>query len=130
MAFNGQIDNVNYENLELLARLGTDIILTEKEGLVNTLVPFTSNMGIALVQSGGWSSEYTKFLIEKAQQLGLKNIGTLTDFDSQGVGIPLEYPGLIRLGVDLQTVSDLRCKFGRCRRTYRTTKAQQEDQQI
>jgi hypothetical protein len=70
MAFNGQIDNVNCEKLELLARLGTDIILTEKEGLVNTLVPFTSNMGIALLQSGGWSSEYTKFLIEKAQQLG------------------------------------------------------------
>jgi hypothetical protein len=107
MAFNGQIYNVNYENFESLAELGTDIIFTEKEGLVNTLVPFTTNIGIALVQSGGWSSEYTKMLIERTQELPFKNIATLTDFDSQGVGIALEYPGIIRLGVDLQTVSDL-----------------------
>ena|SRR5215469_11657693 len=93
MAFNGRIYNVNYENFTTLE---TDIIFTEKEGLVNTLVPFTTNMGIALVQSGGWSSEYTKFLIEEAQSLDLKNIGILTDFDSQGVGIALEYVGLIR----------------------------------
>ena len=105
MAFNGEIYNINYENFESLAELGTDIIFTEKEGLVNTLVPFTTNMGIALVQSGGWSSEYTKFLIEVAQGLGFENIGILTDFDSQGVSIAFEYPNVIRLGVDLQTVS-------------------------
>jgi hypothetical protein len=44
MAFNGKIYNVNYENFETLAELGTDIILTEKEGLVNTLVPFTTDV--------------------------------------------------------------------------------------
>jgi len=74
--------------------------------LLKKRVPFTTNMGIALAQSGGWSNEYTKFLIEAARRLGFENIGILTDFDSQGVGIALEYPGLIRLGVDLQTVSD------------------------
>lgn len=37
----------------------------------------------------------------------LQNIGILTDFDSQGVGIALDYPFIVRLGVDLQTVSDL-----------------------
>ena len=109
-----EIYNVNYENFRSLADYGTDIIFTEKEGLVNTLAPFTTNMGIALVQSGGWSSEYTEMLIEQAQILDFKNIATLTDFDSQGVGIALEYPGIIRLGVDRQTVSD------RCRSIHRS----------
>ncbi|PWU81182.1 MAG: hypothetical protein DLM72_08295 [Candidatus Nitrosopolaris wilkensis] len=107
MAFDGQIYNVTFETFGWLARLGTDIIFTEKEGLVNTLVPFTTDMGIALVQSGGWSSEYAEFLIKEAQRLGFNNIGILTDFDSQGVGIALEYLNVARLGVDLQTISDL-----------------------
>jgi hypothetical protein len=32
MAFDGEIYNINYENFESLAQLGTDIIFTEKEG--------------------------------------------------------------------------------------------------
>jgi hypothetical protein len=107
MAFNGRTYNVTYETFKSLAKLGTDIIFTEKEGLVNTLVPLTTNMGIALVHSGGWSSEYAEFLIHEAHRIGFKNIGILTDFDSQGVGIAMEYPFVTRLGVDLTTVSDL-----------------------
>jgi hypothetical protein len=107
MAFDGRIDNVTFETFRHLALKGTDIIFTEKEGLVNTVVPFTTNKGIALVQSGGWSSEYAIFLIEAAHNLGFKNIGILTDFDSQGVGIAMQFPYVVRLGVDLQTVSDL-----------------------
>jgi hypothetical protein len=107
MAFDGRIHNVTYESFKHLALRGTDIIFTEKEGLVNTIVPFTTNKGIALVQSGGWSSEYAIFLIEAAHNLGFKNIGILTDFDSQGVGIAMQFPYVVRLGVDLQTVSDL-----------------------
>jgi hypothetical protein len=107
MAFNGEIYNVTFETFRWLARLGTDIIFTEKEGFVNTVLPFTTHKGIALVQSGGWSSEYTIFLIETAYKLGFRNIAILTDFDSQGVGIAMKFPYVIRLGVDLQTVSDL-----------------------
>lgn len=72
MAFNGEIYNISFENLRWLKEFGTDIIFTEKEYLVNILVPFTTKMGIALIQSGGWSSEYAILLIKWVQSLGFK----------------------------------------------------------
>jgi hypothetical protein len=43
-------------------------------------------------------SKYTEFLSETAEKLGFQNIGILTDFDSQGIGIALDYGvELIRL---------------------------------
>jgi hypothetical protein len=57
LAFQGHISNVNLENIPMLQDLGTHVILVEKEGIVDKLVPFTKNAGIALLQSTGFSSE-------------------------------------------------------------------------
>ncbi len=107
LAFQGQIYNVNLETIPRLKYYGTDIILVEKEGIVNKLVPFTSGAGIALLQSTGFVSEYAELLAAEAARLGA-NLAILTDFDPAGVGIGLfNFPNAARIGIDLQTVSDL-----------------------
>ena len=58
MAYQGQTYSVSFENCKQLARRGVDIICIEKEGIVEKLGPFTKGVGIALVQSQGFVSEY------------------------------------------------------------------------
>ena len=67
MAYQGETYSVSFENCKQLARLGVDIICIEKEGIVEKLVPFTEGVGIALVQSQGFVSEYGIMLATEGQ---------------------------------------------------------------
>ena len=86
MAFQGELYNVNIDNIDWLRQLGTDLIIVEKEGIVDKLVPFTTEYGIALLYSRGFVSEYGEMLAEQAELYGA-NIGIVTDFDASGVDI-------------------------------------------
>ena len=110
MAFQGNTYSkyVSFESLNWLCSYGTDVIFIEKEGVVNRLVPFTKNVGISLVQCGGFFSEYALFLAEMSKKEG-GNIAILTDFDSSGVtmGLKVKVKNAIRIGADMNTITDL-----------------------
>jgi hypothetical protein len=113
LAFQGHIYNVNLENIPMLQDLGTHVILVEKEGIVDKLVPFTENAGIALLQSTGFSSEYAVELANAANGYGGANLAILTDFDPAGIGIGLfNFPNVLRIGIDLQSLAELEIDLG------------------
>jgi len=58
MAFNGRSYSVGFDELRTLMGYGTDVLVVEKQGTVIKMVPFTSNIGIAFIQSQGFVSEY------------------------------------------------------------------------
>ena len=59
---------MSFENCKDLAKNGVDIICIEKEGIVEKLIPFTEGVGIALVQSQGFVSEYGIMLATEAKR--------------------------------------------------------------
>ena len=65
MAFQGELYSVSYDNIEVLESNGPDVIFIEKEGIVEKLIPFTTDPGIALVHSQGFYSEYAEMLANK-----------------------------------------------------------------
>ena len=103
LAFQGELYSVSFKNYEWLAELGTDVIIIEKAGLVEKLVPFTKDFGIALLHSQGFVSEYGEWLVKVAAKKGAHVI-FLTDFDNSGIEIALQMVGVTRLGVDLDTI--------------------------
>jgi hypothetical protein len=105
LAFQGELYSVSFENYKSLAYLGTDIICVEKEGIVDKLVPFTENFGIAFIQSQGFVSEYGEMLAKLAHQQGA-NVMILTDFDAAGIEMGFSI-GVTRLGVDIDTIEEL-----------------------
>jgi len=106
MAFQGKTYSVSYENCRDLARKGVDIICIEKEGIVEKLSPFTEGVGIALVQSQGFISEYGIMLAMEAKHKGA-NVMILTDFDSDGVKIAFELKGITRIGIDFESINQI-----------------------
>ena len=106
MAFQGKTHSVNYENCKQLARSGVDIICIEKEGIVEKLIPFTKGVGIALVQSQGFVSEYGIMLATEAKRTD-GNVMILTDFDTDGVKIAFELEGVTRIGIDFESIDQI-----------------------
>ena len=106
MAYQGKTYSVSYENCKDLAVNGVDIICIEKEGIVEKLAPFTDGVGIALVQSQGFVSEYGIMLAKKAKRTGA-NVMVLTDFDSDGVKIAFELEDVTRIGVDFESIDQI-----------------------
>ena len=106
LAFRGQLYSVSFENYEQLANLGTDIICVEKEGIVDKLVPFTTNFGIALLQSQGFISEFGEMLAQKATKNGA-HVAILTDFDSSGILLAFDVKNVTRIGIGLDTIDEI-----------------------
>ena len=106
MAFQGDTYSVSFENYKQLARQGVDIICIEKEGIVEKLVPFTEGVGIALVQSQGFVSEYGIMLAMEAKRKGA-NVMVLTDFDADGIKIAFELEGITRIGIDFESLDQI-----------------------
>jgi hypothetical protein len=106
MAFQGKTYSISYENYLDLARLGVDVICIEKESIVEKLSPFTGNVGIALVQSQGFVSEYGIMLATEAKRTGA-NVMILTDFDTDGVKIAFELEGVTRIGIDFESIDQI-----------------------
>jgi hypothetical protein len=106
MAFQGQLYSVSFENYKQLAYLGVDVLCVEKEGIVDKLVPFTTEFGIALVQSEGFLSEYGQMLAQEADKT-VANVIMLTDFDSSGIELAYKIKGITRLGINLGSVDEV-----------------------
>ena len=123
MAYGGVMYAVGFDNLENLMYRGTDVICVEKQGTVIKMVPFTRNNGVAFIQSQGFLSEYGVALGRLANRdleaendyLDLNNrsrpyrgnLGNLTDCDSSGIVIGMKVKGAERLGIDLDTISEI-----------------------
>ncbi|HKI06873.1 MAG TPA: OmpH family outer membrane protein [Nitrososphaeraceae archaeon] len=99
MFFNGHWSAVNFEDIGVLADMGVVILFIEKQDVVQTLGPFTSKYGVALVNSKGHLSEYAKDLSEAAEDEGAK-IAILSDYDIPGLHIASKLPNACWLGVD------------------------------
>lgn len=106
MAYQGQTYSVSFENCKQLARLGVDIICIEKEGIVEKLTPFTEGVGIALVQSQGFVSEYGIILAMEGKRTGA-NVMILTDFDTDGIKIAFQLEGITRIGIDFESIDQI-----------------------
>jgi hypothetical protein len=105
MAFQGRLYSISFENYKILADLGVDVVLVEKEGTVNKLVPFTTELGIAFVQSEGFVAEYGEMLAEEIHRQD-NNLAILADLDSSGIVLTHKIKGAIRLGVDLGVLDE------------------------
>ena len=121
MAFRGRVHSVGFNDLRALMRNGTDVIVVEKQGTVIKMVPFTSNIGIAFIQSQGFVSEYgtalaalctgdvntafdyTDYYVPKYKG----HLGVLTDCDSSGIMIGLKIKNATRIGIDLNTIIEM-----------------------
>jgi hypothetical protein len=106
MAYRGELYSISFENFKQLARHGVDVICIEKEGIVEKLAPFTENIGIALVQSQGFVSEYGIMLVHEARRTGA-NAMILTDYDSDGIKIAYNVEGITRIGIDFSSVNEI-----------------------
>jgi len=110
MAYQGETYSIGYENYKKFARLGVDLICIEKEGIVEKLAPFTKNVGIALVQSRGFVSEYGILLAEEGKVTGA-NVMVLTDFDSDGIQIAFNIEGITRIGIDPTSIDEINAEL-------------------
>ena len=106
MAYQGETYSVSFENYKQLAHLGVDVVCIEKEGIVEKLAPFTEGVGIALVQSQGFVSEYGIMLAQEAKYYNA-NVMVLTDFDAGGVRIAFDIEGITRIGIDFDTIKEI-----------------------
>ena len=114
MAFRGQSYSVSFENYKRLAQLGTDIICVEKEGIVDKLVPFTKDFGIALLQSQGILSEFGEMLAHEAAKIeNGARVAILTDFDSSGIDLAFTIKDVTRLGINLDTIDEINAQRGK-----------------
>jgi hypothetical protein len=106
VAYRGKTYGVSFENYKQLAHLGCDVVCIEKEGIVEKLAAFTEGVGIALVQSQGFVSEYGVMLAHEAKRTGA-NLMVLTDFDSDGLKIAFNVEGITRIGIDFTSVYEI-----------------------
>jgi 5S rRNA maturation endonuclease (ribonuclease M5) len=87
-------------------KMGTDLIIIEKQGAVEVFGPFADRNGIALLNTRGFLTEYAIELSKLAEQHKC-NIAILTDLDSSGLIISTKIPNVYRLGVDIDTLFEL-----------------------
>jgi hypothetical protein len=106
LAFRGILYSVGFREIEQLAMLGTDIICVEKMGIIEKLGLYTKDFGIALLQSQGFMSEYGSMLVRTAKKYGA-NVAILTDFDDSGVLLGYQLEGVIRFGIDIDTIKEI-----------------------
>ena len=105
--FDGQVLGVSFDQLEELMKKGTDLLVIEKEGIADVLMRFANSLGIAILNSRGFLTEYATELSDLAGQNGC-NIAILTDWDSSGLLISSNLPNAYRIGIDFKTLE----KFG------------------
>ncbi len=101
--FKGEWHDVGLEEINDLVQYGTDMLIVEKEGVVKQLAPFADEIGIALLNSRGFLTEYASILSEESSKNGC-NIVILTDLDASGLLIASTIPGVFRIGIDFNTL--------------------------
>ena len=102
--FKGKIYPVSFEALRTIKHLGSDILLVEKHGPIDLLIPFAERYGFALCETGGFFSDNTKELCDLAKEEG-GNIAIITDDDMSGWLMASKLRGIIpRIGIMLKTL--------------------------
>ena len=96
--------DVGIDELETLVHFGVDVLIIEKEGVVQTLSKFADKYGIGLVNTRGFLTENVSILSKLVKRAG-GNVAILTDFDISGMLIAIKAPKNIpRIGVDFHTL--------------------------
>ena len=90
---------VSYDAIAELAKKGVTLIFIEKRDIVQSLGPYASRYGVALVNSRGFLVEYAIMLAEAAKEGGA-HIAIMTDYDVAGIMIAWELKDAIWLGCD------------------------------
>jgi hypothetical protein len=99
MYFEGIWRLVSYDAITELAKKGVTLIFIEKRDIVQSLGPYASRYGVALVNSRGFLVEYAIMLAEAAKEGGA-HIAIMTDYDVSGIMIARELKDAIWLGCD------------------------------
>jgi hypothetical protein len=115
--FRGSVHDVGLEELEDLAKLGTDIIFIEKEGACEVLSP-VNHEGIALLNSRGFAVEYATELMQLAQTKRC-NLAMLTDLDASGLLMAEKLSGIPRIGISIDTLVQLGLRRQSVEETYK-----------
>jgi hypothetical protein len=105
--FRGRWHDVGLDELPSLMKMGTDLLVIEKEGVVEVLSPFADKKGIALLNTRGFLTEYATMLSSLSKQQGC-NVAVLTDFDVSGLLLARKVPYIYRIGIDFDTLEYLR----------------------
>ena len=101
--FRGRWYDVGLDDLAELMHLGADMLIIEKEGVAEVLSPFADRMGIALLNTRGFLTEYASMLSNLSKENGC-NVAILTDFDVSGLLLARKVPGVFRIGIDFATL--------------------------
>ena len=101
-----QVFGVTFGELEELMKKGTDLLIIEKESIANALMDYANKMGVAILNTRGFLTEYAEELAELARE-NRCNIATLTDWDSSGLVIASKLPKAYRIGIDEKTLEKL-----------------------
>ena len=100
MYFRGQWYDVGFEEISELKKMGTDLLVIEKENVAGVLGTFGDEYGIALLNSRGFLVDYAV----KLSELSGGNIAILTDFDDSGLLMAKKVPRIPRIGIDNETL--------------------------
>jgi hypothetical protein len=115
--FRGRWHDVGLDELPSLMKMGTDLLVIEKEGVAEVLSPFADKMGIALLNTRGFLTEYATMLSSLSKQQGC-NVAILTDFDVSGLLLARKVPDIYRIGIDFDTLEYLRLESSEVEEDY------------
>ncbi|MGB8937547.1 MAG: hypothetical protein WCC17_20850 [Candidatus Nitrosopolaris sp.] len=104
--FKGGIYEVSLEQLGEIKKKGADILIIEKEGVVELLIPHADKYGFALCYTRGFLTDNAKKFCELTSNAG-GNIAILTDLDMSGLLIAGKVLNISRIGITLDTIQEL-----------------------
>lgn len=116
--YRGEVYPLSLENIEKLARLGTDIVHIEKEGVPRALKDVAKDYPIAFTHSRGFLVEYGKKIIELSKRYGA-NVVMITDLDDAGLVMKYQLPDIPRIGIDEGTLRYFNLEEKDVREEYR-----------
>lgn len=96
MYFDGEWSSVSFEAVGKLAENGTDI--------TEVLSEYATKYGVALVNTIGYLTEYGKGLVDTASRVGGHVCMLSPPYDLPGFHMVSKVPGLIRIGIDEETL--------------------------
>jgi hypothetical protein len=101
--YHGVTYDVNEDNIKMLSKLGTDLVVIEKEGVVKALAPFADKYRIALMYTRGFPIEYVQMIVDVINENN-RHVLLVTDFDTAGIQIGLNLNDIVRIGINFKTI--------------------------
>ena len=102
MYFDRHWYDVGFDELDLLAGIGTDLIIFEKEGMAEGLTSVSDKLWISILFTRGFATKYVRDLSELSKKVGA-DVSVLSDYDASGILLAskLKVP---RIGIDPDTL--------------------------